>query len=144
MKLESCNPGGSATDRVALSMMNGAESRGLLQPGSVIIEPTSGNTGIGLALIATDRGYRCIIVMPDTGERYLSTPLFACVFSSLHKIFGSDPAAKMLVSTMAITPIFSHSSHAIPASSIPFWKQYSRKKVRNRSKEAHFRIEVSF
>ena len=65
-KLERYNPGGSAKDRVALAMLNNAESRGLLQPGGTIIEPTSGNTGIGLALVAALRGYRAIIVMPDS------------------------------------------------------------------------------
>ena len=65
-KLESFNPGGSAKDRVALSMLNDAEARGILQPGATIIEPTSGNTGIGLAVMAAARGYRAIIVMPDT------------------------------------------------------------------------------
>ncbi len=65
-KLESENPGGSAKDRVALRMLDAAEQEGRLAPGSTIIEPTSGNTGIGLCAVAASRGYRCCIVMPDS------------------------------------------------------------------------------
>lgn len=65
-KLEYLNPAGSAKDRVARAMVDDAEARGLLKPDSVLIEPTSGNTGIGLALVSACRGYRLIIVMPET------------------------------------------------------------------------------
>lgn len=65
-KLEFFNPGGSIKDRIALAMLEAAEQNGVLRPGSVVIEPTSGNTGIGLAMVCASRGYRCVLTMPET------------------------------------------------------------------------------
>ncbi len=66
VKFEAVNPGGSAKDRPALNMINEAEKNGILKPGGTIIEPTSGNTGVGLAMVAASKGYRAVMVMPET------------------------------------------------------------------------------
>ena len=66
VKLEGCNPGGSAKDRVAISMLDEAERAGRLHPGDTVVEPTSGNTGVGLCMACAMRGYRAKIVMPDS------------------------------------------------------------------------------
>src|SRR4029078_177060 len=65
VKVEAQNPGGSVKDRVGLAMITEAERQGLLRPGGTIIEATAGNTGVGLAMVAAVRGYRCIFVLPD-------------------------------------------------------------------------------
>src|SRR5215468_323903 len=64
-KVEYLNPGGSAKDRIAVKMIDAAEASGELKPGGTIVEPTSGNTGVGLALVAQQRGYHCVFVCPD-------------------------------------------------------------------------------
>ncbi|WP_306512755.1 pyridoxal-phosphate dependent enzyme, partial [Janibacter hoylei] len=64
-KVEYLNPGGSIKDRIARKLIDAAEASGELRPGGTIVEPTSGNTGVGLALVAQERGYRCIFVCPD-------------------------------------------------------------------------------
>src|ERR1700758_3941193 len=65
-KMEQANPGGSVKDRICLAMIEEAERTGALRPGGVVVEPTSGNTGIGLALVCAVRGYRCILTMPES------------------------------------------------------------------------------
>ena len=64
-KIEYLNPGGSSKDRIAVKMIDAAEAAGELKPGGTIVEPTSGNTGVGLALVAQQRGYKCVFVCPD-------------------------------------------------------------------------------
>ena len=63
-KAEQLNPGGSVKDRIALAMIESAEKSGRIKPGDTVVEPTSGNTGIGLALVCASRGYRCVLTMP--------------------------------------------------------------------------------
>ena len=64
-KIESFNPGGSVKDRIALSIIEGAEQRGALRPGGYLVEATSGNTGLGLAMVAAVKGYKCVFVLPE-------------------------------------------------------------------------------
>ncbi|MCL5027212.1 MAG: cysteine synthase A [Chloroflexi bacterium] len=102
-KLESLNPAGSVKDRVALAMVEDAERRGLLHPGDTIVEPTSGNTGIGLAMVAAVKGYRLVLTMPEdmSAERQRLLGLFGAevvLTPALQAMEGAVSAARKLAS----------------------------------------------
>jgi cystathionine beta-synthase len=101
VKLEYLNPGGSAKDRIAVNIIDAAERDGLLQPGGTIVEPTSGNTGVGLALVAQQRGYKCVFVLPDkVGEdkRNVLTAYGAEIVVTPTSVAPDDPESYYSVS----------------------------------------------
>ena len=106
IKLERANPGGSIKDRIALSMIEAAEQNGALQPGSVIIEPTSGNTGIGLAMVAAVKGYKLILVMPESMsvERRRLMAAYGAQFDLTPREKGMKGAIERAQQLLAIVP----------------------------------------
>lgn len=106
MKLERANPGGSIKDRIALAMIEDAEARGILKSGSVIIEPTSGNTGIGLAMVAAVKGYKVILVMPESMsiERRRLMAVYGAEFDLTPKELGMKGAIARAEELAAQTP----------------------------------------
>ncbi len=106
MKLERANPGGSIKDRIALSMIEDAEQRGLLTKDSVIIEPTSGNTGIGLAIVAAVRGYKLVLVMPESMsiERRRIMAAYGATFDLTPREKGMKGAIERANELVAATP----------------------------------------
>lgn len=105
-KLEKFNPGGSIKDRIALSMVEDAEAKGLLKPGSTIIEPTSGNTGIGLAMVAAVKGYRIILVMPESMsiERRKLMSVYGATFELTPREKGMNGAIAKAKELVEATP----------------------------------------
>jgi cysteine synthase A len=105
-KLERANPGGSIKDRIALSMIEDAEAKGILKEGSVIIEPTSGNTGIGLAMVAAVKGYKLILVMPESMsiERRKLMSVYGASFELTPREKGMKGAIAKATELVAATP----------------------------------------
>jgi cysteine synthase A len=106
MKLERANPGGSIKDRIALSMIEDAEKRGALKPGTVVIEPTSGNTGIGLAMVCAVKGYQLILVMPESMsiERRKLMSAYGATFELTPREKGMKGAIAKATELVASTP----------------------------------------
>ena len=106
MKLERANPGGSIKDRIALSMIEDAEQKGVLKPGSIIIEPTSGNTGVGLAMVAAVKGYKLILVMPESMsvERRRLMLAYGATFELTPRERGMNGAIEKAKELVAATP----------------------------------------
>lgn len=106
IKLERTNPGNSIKDRIALAMIEDAEAKNLLKPGSVIIEPTSGNTGIGLALVAAVKGYKVILVMPESMsvERRKLMEIYGAEFDLTPREKGMKGAIERAAELVAQTP----------------------------------------
>jgi cysteine synthase A len=105
-KLERANPGGSIKDRIALSMIEDAEAKGILKEGSVIIEPTSGNTGIGLAMVAAVKGYKLILVMPESMsiERRKLMSVYGASFELTPREKGMKGAIAKATELVEVTP----------------------------------------
>lgn len=105
-KLERANPGGSIKDRIALSMIEDAEAKGILKEGSVIIEPTSGNTGIGLAMVAAVKGYKIILVMPESmsTERRKLMSVYGATFELTPREKGMKGAIAKAIELVEATP----------------------------------------
>ena len=106
MKLERANPGGSIKDRIALAMIEDAEARGILKPGGTIIEPTSGNTGIGLAMVAAVKGYTLVLVMPESMsvERRKIMAAYGATFDLTARELGMKGAIARAQELLAATP----------------------------------------
>ena len=106
VKSERSNPGGSIKDRIAVAMIEAAEAAGLLRPGSTIIEPTSGNTGVGLAMVAAVKGYRLILVMPDSMsvERRRLMLAYGATFELTPREKGMNGAIARAAELVATTP----------------------------------------